>query len=174
MPEHMLLGKRELRRLEAKAYASKWLFGNRRSRVPARDFVVAVEKELPLFHSVAGQVEYFDGAQGGWTTQAGESRLRAEEVTKALDMTFDKLVVVASERPTSHPDGPGLELVPKQAPFDDSCFRNSTFLEALVRQARTLIAAACRPSSVSAETLSGLGTSGDGLCLDFLERRPRG
>ncbi len=156
------LSAREIRRLQAKHYAERWIFGDDMRYCPDQEIVIAIEHMLPVCQNlVTKQLEYYDDRTGLWAPGGGETALKGEDLSRPLIETFKcyapTLVRGADDKETWRP---------MECGFDDSMFRNNKWLSELASQARAL-KGLVRPPLDSTPESHYIRNLRGGWCLDF-------
>ena len=135
-----VLSERELRRVEAKEYASKYLQElslpkNEKSVMffPVLEFAIAVEAVLPVTYNIlTRKLEYYDTRHGKWFADGGGDMIRGEVLSDALRETFTPMR-------WGFTDENGrlkTRLLPQR--WDDSCMRSPQFLSPISEMVRHL------------------------------------
>jgi hypothetical protein len=155
------LSEREVRRMEAKAYAEKYLFGGKNSMAhrPDLEFAIAIESEIPIYNNpITGKTEVWDPKLGRWLPDSTSS-IKGEDISDPLRSTFKKIQMQYVDEEKS--------FKPTAMPFDDSMFANNSFLSTLAQQASCLKFGRDRPALDSSAEAARIRVFQYGLCLDF-------
>ena len=153
---------RELRREEAKQYAERYIFGSGMSHCPDQEIVIAIEDKLPIYNNhLTGKTEYFDSRTGRWNPTGGDAMIKGEDMSIPLIQTFRKTEWKLEDL------GHKNKLMPVDVPFDDSRFRNNTWLANLVPQAKALKHSTVLEPLDSSKSALYIRNFTDGWCLDF-------
>jgi hypothetical protein len=147
----------------AKAFAYRWLhddlFRASCSHVPHLEFAVAIEATLKCYTTPSGETEYFDGDFGRWVV-GGSHRVAGEDLS-------DPLIETSAPRELGWETVNGkLKLVPRAKSWDDSKFRNTTFMAPIGAQVKMLKPKhyADLDSNAAAAKIRNFA---NGMCLDF-------
>jgi hypothetical protein len=153
------LTERELRRLAAKLYAERFLFGEPMAYRPDQEFAIAIEAEIPIYNNpITSKTEVWDSRLGRWLPDS-TSLIKGEDISDPLRRTFKKIEVQYVDEEQS--------FKPVAVKFDDSMFTNNGFLATVASQAGCLKFGRDRPALDSSPESAKIRVFYGGLCLDF-------